>query len=79
MARLEMTLAGGEKILVDHAASDMGEILRDLARDDFMLFSEVKGGSSSPAREIIVATRQVTLVRPLHDRSAQTTDLRSKQ
>lgn len=79
MARFEMTLSGGERILVDHAAPAMQEMLKEFAGNDFVLLSEVKGGSSTPAREIIVATRQITLIRPLDDRSTQGSDFRPKR
>ena len=79
MARFEMSITGGERILVDHEAPAMQDILKELAGSDFMLFSEVKGGSSTPARDVIVATRQITLIRPLGDRSTQGTDFRPKR
>ena len=34
-----------------------------------MLFNEIKGGSSTPARELIVATSQITLIRSIGDRN----------
>jgi hypothetical protein len=79
MARFEMTISNGEKILVDRASSGMQEILSEICREDFLLFSEVKGGSSTPAREVIVASAQITLIRPLGDRSFQNTDFRPKR
>jgi len=71
MARFEMTLSTGETILVDHVATGMDQILAELTAHPFVLFSEVKGGSSSPAREVIVATSQIAIVRPLHGESRQ--------
>lgn len=79
MARFEVSLTGGERILVDHAAPAMQQILDEVAGNDFILFSEVKGGSSTPARDVIVATRQITLIRPLGDRSTQGTDFKPKR
>jgi hypothetical protein len=79
MARFEMTLSGGERILVDHSAPAMQDILKEFAGSDFVLLSEVKGGSSTPAREIIVATRQITLIRPLGEQSLQGSDFRPKR
>jgi hypothetical protein len=79
MARFEMTLNGGEKILVDHAVPAMQELLQDVAANDFMLFSEIRGVSSAPDREIIVATRQITLIRPLDQQSRQGTAFRPKR
>ena len=79
MARFEMTLSNGEKILVDHPAEGMREILPEIEGKSFLLFSEVKGGSSTPAREIIVASAQVTLIRPLGDRCMQGSDFRPKR
>jgi len=79
MARFEMTLSNGEKILVDHAANDMGEILSAVGGSGFLLFSEVKGGSSSPAREVIVASSQITLIRLLGASSTQGSTFRPKR
>lgn len=79
MARFEVTLAGGEKILVDHSAATMQEMLQELTGSDFMLFNEVKGGSVAPVREVIIATRQLTLVRPLGDNEFQGSDFRRKR
>ena len=74
-----MTVSNGEKILVDHAASGMQEILSEIGREDFLLFSEVQGGSSSPARKVIVASAQITLIRPLGDRGMQGSNFRPKR
>jgi hypothetical protein len=79
MARFEVSLTGGERILVDHAAPAMQQILDEVTSSAFILFSEVKGGSSTPARDVIVATRQITLIRPLGDRSTQGTDFKPKR
>lgn len=79
MARFEMTLSNGEKILVDHAAEDMDSFLAALDSSAFLMLSEVKGGSSTPARGVIVASKQITLVRPLGAQSLQGTDFRPKR
>ena len=79
MARFEVTLSGGERILVDHAAPAMQQILDEVTGNDFILFSEVKGGSATSARDVIVATRQITLIRPLDERSTQSTEFRPKR
>ena len=68
MARFEMTTSNGEKILVDHVSASMQEIVAELGDHDFVLFNEIKGGSSTPARELIVATSQITLIRSVGDR-----------
>ena len=78
MARFEMTTSNGEKILVDHASASMQDIVTELGDHDFVLFNEIKGGSSTPARELIVATSQITLIRSVGDR-AQSSDFRSKR
>lgn len=79
MARFELTLSTGEKILVDHAATGMTEILSEVENKAFLVLSEVMGGSSTPAREVIVASRQIALIRPLGDRSMQGSDFRPKR
>jgi hypothetical protein len=77
MARFELTISNGEKILVDHGASSMQDLLFDLGERGFLLFNEVKSGSSA-VREVIVAAAQVTLVRPLGD-SMQGSGFRPKR
>jgi hypothetical protein len=79
MPRFEMTISNGEKILVDHATAGMQEILSDLEGKGFLLFKEVKGGSSTPAREVIVASSQITLVRPLGDGVTQGSSFQAKR
>jgi hypothetical protein len=65
MARFELTISNGEKIMVEHAAADMREFAADLDGKQMVLFNEIKTGSSTPARELIVATNQITLVRSI--------------
>jgi hypothetical protein len=79
MARFEVTLSDGEKILVDHPAQSMSEILAAVEGKAFLLFSEVKGGSSTPARHVIISSSQVTLIRPLDERSTQGTQFVPKR
>lgn len=80
MARFELTISGGEKLLVDHGAADLTEMLTELQDNSFLLLREVKGGSAAPAREVIVANRQITLVRLLEDqRSTQGSGFKSKR
>jgi hypothetical protein len=79
MARFEVSISNGEKILVDHPAVDMEEILSALESKAFLIFSEVQGGSNTPARDVIVASAQVTLIRPLGERSMQGTQFRPKR
>lgn len=79
MARFEMTTSAGEKILVDHAATGMKDILSELKCNAFLLYSEVTGGAASTAREVIVATAQIALVRPLDGLSTQSTTFRPKR
>lgn len=64
MARYELTLSSGEKILVDHPAESTDEILAAFDGKAFVPFSEVKVGTSS-VRDVLVASVQVALVRPL--------------
>ena len=80
MARFELTISHGEKILVDHAADGMLAILAELEGNRFVLFNEVKGGSAASGREVIVASQQITLVRLLEDqRSTQGSGFKSKR
>jgi hypothetical protein len=74
-----MTLSSGEKILVDHAATGMEEILSELSSNAFLVYTEVKAGSSGTAQKVIVASSQITLVRPLDELTTQSTTFRPKR
>ncbi|MGH6926218.1 MAG: hypothetical protein ACRED5_21025 [Propylenella sp.] len=74
-----MTTAAGEKILVDHASGGMDDILSELKSNAFVLYTEVVGGASTASREIIVATAQIALVRPLDSLTTQSTTFRPKR
>ena len=64
MARYELTLTGGEKILVDHPAESMDEIISALEGKAFVAFGEVKVGSAA-GRDVLISTEHVALIRPL--------------
>ena len=63
MARYELTLTGGEKILADHPAESMDEIISALEGKAFVAFAEVKVGSGG--RDVLISTEHVALIRPL--------------
>jgi hypothetical protein len=79
MARFEMTISDGEKILVDHPADSMQEFLSELMANDFLLLQELRGVSSGAAQEVIVASRRITLVRAIEGDSRQSTTFRPKR
>ena len=77
MARYELTLTGGEKILVDHPATAMAELLAAFEGKDFVQFNEVKAGTAT-VHEVIVSSEHVALVRPL-DSESQGSQFRPKR
>jgi hypothetical protein len=77
LARYELTLTNGEKVLVDHPAESTDEILAAFEGKAFVPFVEVKVGSAT-IRDFLVASAHVTLVRPLSDYS-QGSQFRSKR
>jgi hypothetical protein len=79
MARFEMTISNGETILIDFPANDMPELLAELTGNAFLIGTEVKVGVTSAAREVIVASRQVTLARPADADSRQSSTFRPKR
>lgn len=79
MARYEVTLASGEKIVVDHGAVGVTELLLAVESKQFLLLKEITGASVSAAREIIVASGQITMIRPLSETSSQGSNFRPKR
>ncbi len=59
----------GEKVLVDHPAESMDELLSALDGKAFVPFGEVKVGSTTAVRDVLVASEHVALIRPLGDDS----------
>lgn len=72
-------MTGGEKIVVDHPSAEMGGFLADLSAGEFVLLKEIRGSSSGMAQEVIVATRQIALVRAMDADSRQSTTFRPKR
>jgi len=79
MSRFELTIAGGEKVLVDRSASGMQELLSDLTSNDFLLLEEIRGAASGTPHEVIIASRQIILVRAIDGDSRQSTTFRPKR
>ena len=79
MARFEMTLTGGERVLVDYAAGGLPELLTELNANAFLLFTEVRGDSTSLTREAIVATAQITVIRLIDSDTRQSSTFRPKR
>jgi hypothetical protein len=63
MARFELTLSNGEKILVDHHAVSMEKMLTEMEGNAFVLVTEVQAAAAAPPKQVMVATRQITLMR----------------
>lgn len=79
MARFELTISNGETILIDHPAGDMQALLSELTANAFLVGNEIRVGSTTGAREVILATRQVTLARPADSESRQSSTFRPKR
>ena len=79
MARYEVTLASGEKVVVDHGAAGVAELLPAIESKQLLLLREITGASAGAARDIIVASGQVTMIRPLSDTSSQGSNFRPKR
>ena len=79
MSRFEVTLASGEKIVVDHASPAMSNFLAEVDGRVFVLFKEITGAAAGASREIILATRQITMIRPLSEQSTQGSNFRPKR
>jgi hypothetical protein len=79
MARFELTISNGETILIDHPADDIQGLLSELIANPFLVGNEIKVGSTSTAREVILATGQITLARPADADSRQSSTFRPKR
>jgi len=79
MARFEVLLSNSEKIVVDHPISGMAELASELAGKPFLTLTEITGASAGAVREIIVASNQIALIRPLGDLSTQGSNFRPKR
>ncbi len=79
MSRFEITMTDGEKILVDHTAGNMEALLSQLNDNAFVMFNEIRVGATTQPREVILASRQVTLIRPADSDSRQSSTFRPKR
>jgi hypothetical protein len=79
MARYEVTLATGEKIVVDHGAAGIGDFLAEADGKAFLMLKEITGAAAGAARDIVIASRQITMIRPLGDMSSQGSNFRPKR
>jgi hypothetical protein len=79
MSRFEMTISGGERIIVDHPAQGMQELLSEMMANDFLLLTEIRGSATVAPQGVIVASGQVTLVRAIDGDSRQGSTFRPKR
>ena len=79
MARYELTLSNGEKLVAEHRSASIDKLLTEVEANAFLLVSEIRSGAVAPAKEVMVATRQITLVRSLDEGSMQGSNFRSKR
>lgn len=71
-------MAGGHTLIVEHDAAGTAELLSEIDGREFALLSEVAIGSAT-RREVLVSTRQISLVRPLTEGSTQGSGFRPKR
>ena len=79
MARFEVTISSGEKIVIDHNVTGMAELAAEIEGKQLLLSTEITGASSGAARDILIAGRQITMIRPLSDQSTQGSNFRPKR
>jgi hypothetical protein len=79
MARFEVTIASGEKVVIDHGATGMAELSAEIEGKEFLLFTEITGASTGASRDILVVSSQITMIRPLSDQSTQGSNFRPKR
>ncbi len=79
MARFEVILSSSEKIVVEHPSAGMAELAAELSDKKYLVVTEITGASAGAIREIIVASNQITMIRPLSDLSTQGSNFRPKR
>ncbi len=79
MARYELTMFGGEKLLIDGAIEEMEHMRVHLVGTGFVLFKEIKAGSTVPPREVVISTSQIALLRPLPEGSTTGSNFKPKR
>jgi hypothetical protein len=79
MARFEVTLVTGEKIVVEHPTPSMSDFLAEVDGKALLLFKEITGAATGASREVILASRQITMIRPLSELSTQGSNFRPKR
>ena len=57
----------------------MTELIVDVEGKEFLLVKEIIGASAGAARDIIIACRQITMVRPLGEHITQGSNFRPKR
>ena len=70
---------GGEKLLVDHAIHAMDEMRGHLDETGFVLFKEIRAGTTVPPRDVVISTKHIALLRPLPDGSTMGSNFRPKR
>jgi hypothetical protein len=79
MARYELIVSTGDKVLVDHSAAGMAEFAADLAGKPFLVLTEITGATAGAARDVIIASSQITMIRMLGDQTTQGSNFRPKR
>ena len=64
MARYELTLSNGEKVLVEHPADSIEKIMSAIEGKAFVQFAEVVVGTPA-GRDALIATEHLALIRLL--------------
>jgi hypothetical protein len=79
MARFEVTLVSGDKIVVDHPSPGMSDFLAEVEGKAFLLFKEITGAAAGASRDIILAAGQISMIRPLSEQTSQGSNFRPKR
>lgn len=79
MARFEVTLSNGEKLVAEHGCEAIADLMAEVETKAYLLMVEIKPGVQTPPKEIMVATRQLTLIRSLDAGSMQGSNFRAKR
>ncbi|MBK1623057.1 MULTISPECIES: hypothetical protein [Afifella] len=79
MARFEVTMSSGDKLLIEHDIASVEEMRLVLEKTDFLATKEVRLGAPGTLPDVVLSTRHMMLLRPLAEGATQGSSFRPKR